>query len=248
MEMFTIPLSIIIFLITLWVTSFLAGLMRAKKPQMVWIFASWLIATLLSIVGIFALRYLVFDKLIIDILMYLIPLYLFTFVYRFVNKMNWMAAIATTTTAFSVGMIAIVMLIIALGKPLDKTIINIAAYVGFADQPFAEKIVSEEEEEETRVFSEQELLNPQVRAALIAQEERQQQRYKQQLTFKIISTQQAKSAIGYKIRLAKTNGKVFEGILSNIQQGQLIIEHRLYGGIATTPIALNSVKKLEVYR
>jgi len=246
MEMFTIPLSIIAFLITLWVTSFLAGLMRAKKPQMVWIFMAWITATLLSIVGIFSLRYLLIDKLIIEVLMYLIPLSLFTFIYRFMNKMNWMAAITTTTTAFSVAIIAVVMLIIALGKPLDKTIITMASTVGFIEEQFVEKTVSEELEE-SEVFSEQELLNPQVRTALEAQKERQQQSYKQ-LTFKRISTQQAKSAIGYKIRLAKINGKVFEGTLSNIQHGQLIIEHRLYGGVATTPIALNSVKRLEVYR
>jgi hypothetical protein len=247
MEMFTIPLSIIAFLITLWVTSFLAGLMRAKKPEMIWIFIAWITATLLSIIGIFSLRYLLIDKLIIEVLMYLIPLFLFTFIYRLINKMNWMAAITTTTTAFSVGIIAVVMLIISLSKPLDKTIIDMATTMGFVDEQFVEKTVSEEQEEESGVFSEQELLNPQVRAALEAQKERQQQRYKQ-LTFKRISTQQANTAIGYKIRLAKTNGKVFEGTLSNIQHGQLIIEHRLYGGVATTPIALNSVKKLEVYR
>lgn len=247
MEMFTIPLSIIAFLATLWITSFLAGLMRAKKPEMVWIFTAWIIAIILSAVGIFSLRYLLIDKLVLDVLMYLIPLFIFTFVYRFMNKMNWMAAITTTTTAFSVGVISVVILIIFLGKPLDKTIINLGSYAGFIDEQVREKTISEEIEEESRIFSEQELLSPQVRAALKAQKERQQQSYKQ-LTFKMISTQQANSAIGYKIRLAKKNGKVFEGILRNIQDRQLIIEHRLYGGVATTPIALNSVKRLEVYR
>jgi len=246
MEMFTIPLSIITFLVTLWVTSFLAGLMGAKKPEMVWIFMAWIIAIILSAIGIFSLRYLLIDKFILDVLMYLIPFFMFTFVYHSMNKMNWVAAITTTTTAFSVGTIAVVMLIISLGKPLDKTIIHMASYIGFADEQFVEKTMSEERED-SGFFSEQELLNPQVIAALEVQKKRQQQSYKK-LTFKAISTQQAKSAIGYKIRLAKENGKVFEGILSNIQRGQLIIEHRLYGGVATTPIALNSVKRLEVYR
>jgi hypothetical protein len=247
MEMFTIPLSIIAFLATLWITSFLAALMRAKKPEMVWIFTAWIIAIILSAVGIFSLRYLLIDKPVLDVLMYLMPLFIFTFVYRFMNKMNWMAAITTTTTAFSVGVIAVVMLIISLGKPLDKTIINLGSYVGFIDEQVRGKTLNEEIEEESSVFSEQELLSPQVRAALKAQKERQQQSYKQR-TFKMISTQHANSAVGYKIRLAKKNGKVFEGILRNIQGGQLIIEHRLYGGVATTPISLNSVKKLEVYR
>jgi hypothetical protein len=176
--------------------------------------------------------------------MYIIPLFIFTIVYRFFNKMNWMAALTTTITAFSVGIILMVIVIISLGKPLDKTIVTMAIKVGFVAENSSDETISEDFEEEI-IFSEQELLSPEVKMALGKQ--KKEEGYKKR-SFHFISLKKANGVIGYKIRLVKINGKVFEGILSDIESGQLIIEHRLYGGVATTPIAMNSVKKLEVYR
>ena len=249
MEMFALPLSIVAFVATLWITSFFARLMSAKKPDMVWIFAAWLVGAILSIGVVISLNLFVYDKQVLVALTYLTPLIVFTIIYRFLNKMDWIAAITTNITAFAIGVIATVIVIISIGQPLDKTIISMACDVGLVEEmkPVESLAKADEEESEETIITEQDLLSPQVIAALKKKEIRERKSYIEP-KFQIISVRRANGAVGYKIRLAKKNGKVLEGVLSKISGGQLIVKQNLQGGVATMPIAMHSVKKLEVYR
>ncbi len=249
MEMFTLPLSLIAFVATLWITSFFARLMSAKKPELIWIFATWLLGIMISIGVVISLNLFIDDKQLLVALTYLTPLIVLTIIYRLLNKMDWVAAITTNITALAVGLIATVIVIISIGKPLDKTIISMASTIGLVEEikPVESLAESDEEEYEEVILTEQNLLSPQVIAALEKKKIREKKSYIEP-KFQVISIRGAKGAIGYKIRLAKNNGKVLEGILSKIRDGQLIVQQNLYGGVATTPIAMGSVKKLEVYR
>ncbi|MCK5811196.1 MAG: hypothetical protein KAH00_08895 [Cocleimonas sp.] len=252
MEMFTIPLIIVAFAATLWITSFFARLMSAKKPDMVWIFVAWLLGAMLSIGVIISLSLFVVDKKILVTLTYLTPLIVLTITYRLLNKMDWIAAITTSITAFSIGIIAAVIVIISLGKPLDKTIINLASEVGLVEEinsaeSLADMSETEDEAYEAVTLTDQDLLRPQVIAALEKKKIREKKSYIEP-KFQVISVRRASGAVGYKIRLAKKNGKVLEGILSKISGGQLIVKQNLQGGMVTMPITLGSVRKLEVYR
>ena len=251
MEMFLIPFSILAFVITLWITSFFATLMGGKKVDLMWIFIAWVLGVILSMAILVGLNFIILDKTITVILTYFIPLAIFTLAYRIVNKMDWAAAITTNITAVSVGVIATVIVIISLGKPLDKTIISIASETGLLNStPIDNTAMAEIDDEDYReeaILTDQDLLSQQTIAALEQQKKRQQQSYIEP-QFQIISLRRANGAIGYKVRLLKNNGKVLEGLLSKIEGKQLIVKQTLRGGIATTPISIQTIKKLEVYR
>ncbi|RTZ66740.1 MAG: hypothetical protein DSZ29_02355 [Aquificaceae bacterium] len=257
MEMLTLPLSIVAFIATLWVTSFFANLLHAKKPDMAWIALSWLIAVSISIAILLGIKIFIVDKYLEVAVLYFVPLLSFTLAYKIVNKMNWSAAITTNIITISVGAIAIVITIISLGKPLEKTLNEMAVTAGLSDRVIADdtavstldldNIDESEEEIVDVVLTDADLLSPKVKAALDKQKKREVKSYKEP-KFRLISLRRARGAIGYKIRLLKNNGKVVEGALSRISGGELIVKQNLYGGIATTPIAMNSIKKLEVYR
>ncbi len=250
MEMFTLPLTLLAFAATLWITSFFARLMSAKKPELVWIFATWLLGIMISIGIVISLNLFIYDKQLLVVLTYLTPLIVLTIIYRLLNKMDWLAAITTNVTALAVGVIAAVIVIISIGKPLDKTIISMACDIGLVEEMKPVESLAEageEEYEEEVILTDQDLLSPQVIAALEKKKIREKKSYIEP-KFQVISIRRANGAIGYKIRLAKKNGKVLEGVLSKIRGGQLIVQQNLYGGVATTPIAMGSVKKLEVYR
>ena len=251
MEMFTIPISILAFIITLWITSFFATLMGGKKVDMIWISIAWLMGSILSVAILVGLNFIILDKTLSIILTYSTPLVIFTLVYKLVNKMDWAAAITTNITAISVGVISTVIVIISLGKPLDRTIIAIASDTGLVNASAMDNVaiteVEDEDYREEMVLSDQDLLSPQVINALERNKKRQLKSYIEP-KFHLINLRRANGAIGYKVRLSKKNGKVLEGLLSKIEGQQLIVKHTLQGGIATMPISMRMVKTLEVYR
>ena len=58
----------------------------------------------------------------------------------------------------------------------------------------------------------------------------------------------ARFAVGKNIRIKNTNGRSITGALKNINANDLIIEQRINGGLAVTPISFAKIEKLEVYR
>ena len=66
--------------------------------------------------------------------------------------------------------------------------------------------------------------------------------------FQVISLNNARSALGKSIRIKSLNGKSITGALKNINGNDLVIEQRINGGLAITPISFAKIQKLEVYR
>lgn len=252
MEILIIPISIVAVAITLWLTSFFAKLMHAKKGDIVWIAVALLLGIALSAGVIIAARLFIYDDLQQKIVMFASPFLIFIILHKLVNGMDWAGAFTTHITALSVGVIAFVVAVIAMGKPIDKTVLELASQAGFYEAPTevsADVAATDEleESEEEPTYTEKDLLNPKVAKALERQEKLIQRDYRP-ARFRVISTSNARGAIGYKVRLSQNTGKIMEGSLTSVDAGQLILKQNLHGGIATTPIAINSINKLEVYR
>ncbi len=66
--------------------------------------------------------------------------------------------------------------------------------------------------------------------------------------YRFISVGSIHSVVGKPIRILKRNGKVIAGSLKKINGSEAYIAQRLSSGVATTPISIATIRKLEVYR
>jgi len=66
--------------------------------------------------------------------------------------------------------------------------------------------------------------------------------------YRVISVGSIHSVVGKPIRILKRNGKVIAGALKKINGSEAYIAQRLSNGVATTPISIATIRKLEVYR
>ena len=66
--------------------------------------------------------------------------------------------------------------------------------------------------------------------------------------YRFISVGSIRSVVGKPIRILKRNGKVIEGSLKKINGSDAYVAQRMSTGVATTPISIAKIRKLEVYR
>ena len=66
--------------------------------------------------------------------------------------------------------------------------------------------------------------------------------------FRVVSISSIRSAVGKNIRILNTNDTSITGLLRKVNGNNAVIEQRLSGGVATTPVSLAKIRKLEVYR
>ena len=66
--------------------------------------------------------------------------------------------------------------------------------------------------------------------------------------FRVVSISSIHAAVGKNIRILNSNDTSITGLLRKINGNNAVIEQRLGGGVATTPISLAKIRKLEVYR
>ncbi len=66
--------------------------------------------------------------------------------------------------------------------------------------------------------------------------------------FRVVSISSIRSAVGKNIRILNTNDTSITGLLRKVNGNNAVIEQRLSGGLATTPVSLAKIRKLEVYR
>jgi len=66
--------------------------------------------------------------------------------------------------------------------------------------------------------------------------------------FRVVSISSIHSAVGKNIRILNTNDTSITGLLRKVKGNNAVIEQHLGGGIATTPVSLAKIRKLEVYR
>lgn len=66
--------------------------------------------------------------------------------------------------------------------------------------------------------------------------------------YRIINVGSIHALVGKPIRILKSNGSVISGSLKKINGSDAYVAQRLRSGVATTPIAIAKIRKLEVYR
>ena len=85
-------------------------------------------------------------------------------------------------------------------------------------------------------------------AATVKEMEAKKNKVYKEPKYRVISLNNIRSAVGKNIRIKNTNGTSIIGALKNINANDLVIEQRINGGLATTPISFARIEKLEVYR
>ena len=98
--------------------------------------------------------------------------------------------------------------------------------------------------DEEPIILERDLLPPSVAKAL----EREKNRVYRKPKFQVISVGNIGSLVGQTIRILKSNGNTISGSLKSFNGSDAYVAQRISNGIATTPIAIAKIRKLEVYR
>ncbi|MEE9310382.1 MAG: hypothetical protein V3U64_05120 [Cocleimonas sp.] len=120
----------------------------------------------------------------------------------------------------------------------DQSLINNTV---LAEEPIVENEVDDGLEV---LITERDLLSPSTLRALKGSEKQTFVEPK----YRIISIASIHSVVGQPIRILRKNGKVVAGSLKKINGSDAYVAQRLRTGVATTPIAIAKIRKLEVYR
>lgn len=127
-----------------------------------------------------------------------------------------------------------------------------------SEEPVGEKLVNEDGEEvlpennmeesfddglEPKI-TENQLIPP----AALREIKRKEKKVYIEPKYRFISVGSIRSVVGKPIRILKRNGTLIEGSLKKIRGSDAYIARRLSSGVATTPISIAKIRKLEVYR
>lgn len=117
--------------ITLWLVSYIAKMLHAKRPGMGWIFLAWLAGGILAALAVIPIS--IYAKDIDPNILFISTLVLLFIIssaaYKFINQMGWGGAFTTNIASSVIGIVALVMAIVLSGNSLTDTYntINIAA-------------------------------------------------------------------------------------------------------------------------
>jgi len=254
--------------LSVFVVSKVAEMLQAKKPAMERILLASLIGSIAAFATILALSALVknVDPMIMMIVSILAMFIVSTLAFKSINEMSWSGAITTNIANIALVLITGTAAVVLNGESVDKTIksvqkifnTNTAIVEGLASgntdtmsiideaskQADNEELVDDDNLDPT--FKEVDLLPAATVKELADNKKRATERRAPK--FRVISLNNARSAVGKNIRIKNTNGRSIIGALRNISANDLIIEQRINGGLATTPISMARIQKLEVYR
>lgn len=117
--------------ITLWLISYIAKMLSAKRPGIGWIFLAWITGGILSAlvvtpIGFFASE---IDPTILFIATLGLSFVISSAAYKFINQMGWGGAFTTNIASYVIGLVTFVIAIILSGNSLKQTFdtITIAA-------------------------------------------------------------------------------------------------------------------------
>jgi len=259
MEMLTFPILIVTFLLTLWLTSHIARQLHAPHWKMPVIFIAWILGVLFSFLSLVLLDVIVLEQPITLALQITLPLLFSTLIFVLFTRLSWMSAFTTNIAGLFIGLILSVVAIVVLGMPVDRTFAAgnvlfhnakaevLAVITGDAPQlksldSFEQSNEIEEELEPT--YSTRDFLTPEAKAAL----DRADKKVYTAPQYRSMSIYNARRAVGMRVRASWKDGTVSTGKLEAVQGGDLIVSLRREEGIAQVPIAMSSLKKLEVFR
>lgn len=259
MEMLTFPVLILAVLITLWLTSHIAKQLHARHWKMPVIFACWVVGFIFSLASLILLDVLTLEPMLKLGLQIGLPVFFTTLAYVIFTQLGVASALTTNVAGIFMGLIISVVAIVALGLPVEKTFTS--ANLIFSNskaqltslitgKPVEVKsaakaeVVPEVEDVVEPSYSTNDFLPPAAQAAL----ERKKKRTYTDPHYRDMSIFNARRAVGMRVRVSWKDGKSAAGKLDAVQGGDLIVTLRRKEGVAQVPIAMSSLKKLEVYR
>lgn len=257
--------------ITLFLVSYIAKMLHAKRPGIGWVFLAWITGTVLAALvmiplGMFGQSV---DPLILFIATIVLSLLISSAAYKYINQMGWGGAITTNIASSVIGLVAMVLAVVLSGNSIKDTFSSIdiaglsnpAMLDSMKEDDFSEHsayedtdlnsvdndgqaLVSVDEDDDMDpVFKETDLLP---KGAV----KEMQVKVKPYVSpkYHVVSIGSINSLVGRSIRISKSNKKVVAGALVRIRGNDVIVKQRIHGGEATVPVSLASIHKLEVYR
>ena len=262
MEMLTFPILIVTFLLTLWLTSHIARQLHARQWKMPFVLAAWVTGLIFTFASLVLVDVLGLEQPIKLALQIALPVFFTTLAFVLFTRSGFGSAFTTNIAGAFIGLILSVVAIVVIGLPVDKTFSAGQAVLGNAKSTVLSMITGKQVEPAVQVS----INEPEVAdvledvpepiyttndylpdSARIALEKAQTKSYTEP-HYRNMSIFNARRAVGMRIRASWKDGKVSLGKLEAVQGGDLIVTLRRKEGVAQVPIAMSSLKKLEVYR
>jgi signal transduction histidine kinase len=257
-------------IVTLFVVSKIAKMLHAKRPEMVWVFLASLVGIVFAIISMVLLNLFAqgIDPMVMLIVSVTVVLIVSSVAFKAINQMNWSGAITTNIATVVIGLMTAVAAIVLNGESLNEKINDVTSLAktnsammesvatgevdvtsildsghSVSDEQQNEMAMEDAEELEP-VITELDLLPPSAAKEIKAKTKRVYVEPK----FHVISISSINSVVGSKIRIIKKNGNKITGSLKSIHGNDAVVSQRMSSGVATTPISIASIRKLEVYR
>lgn len=255
--------------LTVFAVSKVAEMLHAKKPGMERILLASLIGSISAFVTLVGLGAFVknVDQMTMVIVSVVAMFLVSTIAFKSINKLSWSGAITTNIANIALVLITGTAAVVLNDESIDETIKtvkntfntntaiveNIASgntsAVSIIDDENSpnqnnndEQLVVEDDFEPT--FKEVDLLP----AGTVKELEAKKNIVYKEPKYRVISLTNVRSAMDRNIRIENTSGRIITGALKDVNANNLIIEQRINGGLATTPISMAKIAKLEVYR
>ncbi len=107
-----------------------------------------------------------------------------------------------------------------------------------------ESLENDEFVDEEPQITERDLLSPSATKAL----EKKEKIVFIEPKYRTIGVGSIGSLVGQTIRILKSNGNTISGAVKSVSGSNVVVAQRISNGIATTPVAIAKIRKLEVYR
>jgi len=250
--------------ISVFAVSKIAEMLHAKKPAMERILLASLVGSIAAFVTLVALGAFIknVDPMIMMILSILAMFIVSTIAFKSINVMSWSGAITTNIANIALVLMTGTAAVVLNGESIDKVIKsaqnmfnnNTTMVESIASGNMENIELSNNIEVETEELIEDEDIEPNFKevdllpAATVKELEAKKKFVYKAPKFRVISLSNVSSAIGKNIRIKNNKGKSIVGALKKITSGDLVIEQRINGGLAITPISMARIQKIEVYR
>lgn len=274
--MYYIASLVFAFLITLLFVSKVAEMLLAKRFSIKWIALASISGVIAAAIAYLLLSVFIIDvePMVMMIVSLSVMFLSFCAAFKYINKMSWPSAITTGVANIASILIALTAAVVLNGESLEKEFETIAKSVKSNTSMVKAVVTGEEGIEISEDLSEEVLLDengeaitesldeefvdesiePVVKeidlmlpAAIAEIKKRENKTYKEP-KYHLANVNSIHSFVGKPIRILRSNGSVIAGSLKKINGSSAYVAQRLYSGVATVPVSIASIRKLEVYR
>lgn len=268
--MYLIASLVVAFGISVFAVSKIAHMLHAKKPGMERVFLASLIGGIAAFATAVALSALVknLDPMVMVLVSVLSMLIVSSLAFKTINQMSWGGAITTNIANVALVLMTSTIAIVLNGESIQETVqsvhkafntnavivenlasgnTDIAAISDDIEKKVGtddEALAAEDEEVEDTPIREKDLLP----AAAVKELEAKKKVVYKAPKFRVISLDKVRSAVGKSVRVKNKSGRRIVGALRKIDGNDLVIEQRINGGVAITPVSVAKIKTIEVYR